>query len=211
MVTPLKIEARLPAHRGHPGTPVRIQKFPHTPFTMMPFQIDFHAREHPRLRGQGPQKRALAYSNPFTRRSLKSGRRETLELDIPKRLNGVTAGYLKLGLPHRKDNKVTSSRLAISERKEPPGRLLQEYSGSRTWRLCAFRQRRDLDVRRSTVVSAAPEPEAKNERRRGVATLLRGGETQDQPHNRHVPTNMWGMTLHVEGLRWHDPISATAF
>jgi hypothetical protein len=37
--------------------------------------------------------------------------------------------------------------------------------------------------------------------------LLRGGETQDQPHNRHVPTNMNDMTLHVEGLRWHDPIS----
>ena len=26
-------------------------------------------------------------------------------------------------------------------------------------------------------------------------------------HNRHVPTIMKGMTLHVEGLRWHDPIS----
>ena len=43
------------------------------------------------------------------------------------------------------------------------------------------------------------------ERRRVVAELRRGGETQDQPHNRHVPTTMWGMTLHVEGLRWHDP------
>ena len=56
-------------------------------------------------------------------------------------------------------------------------RLLKEYSGSRdprlsgvcAPRLCAFRQRRDLDVRRFTVVSAAPEPKAKNERRRGVA------------------------------------------
>ena len=84
---------------------------------------------------------------------------------------------------------------------------MKEYSGSRTWRLCAFRQRRDLDVRRSTVFSAAPEPKAKNERRRGVAELLRGGETQYQSHNRHVPTTMWGMILHVEGLRWHDPIS----
>ena len=37
--------------------------------------------------------------------------------------------------------------------------------------------------------------------------LLRGGETQGQPHNRHVPTTMRGMILHVEGLRWHDPIS----
>ena len=83
-MAPLKIEARLRAHRSHPCTPVRIQKFPHTPFTMVPF-------------------------NPFTRRSLKSGRRETLELDIPKRLNGVTAGYRKLGLPHRKDNKITST------------------------------------------------------------------------------------------------------
>ena len=45
------------------------------------------------------------------------------------------------------------------------------------------------------------------DRRRGVATLRRGGETQDQPHNRHVPTIMKGMTVHVEGLRWHDPIS----
>ena len=67
-----------------------------------PFQIDFHAREHPLTS-------ALAYSNPFTRRSLKSERRETLEVDILKRLNGVTAGYRKLGLPHRKDNKVTST------------------------------------------------------------------------------------------------------
>jgi hypothetical protein len=30
---------------------------------------------------------------------------------------------------------------------------------------------------------------------------------QYQPHNRHVPTTIWGMTLHVDGLRWHDPIS----
>ncbi len=45
------------------------------------------------------------------------------------------------------------------------------------------------------------------ERRRGVAELLRGGETQDQPHNRRVPTTMRGMILHVDGLRWHDPIS----
>jgi len=29
VVTPLKIEARLRAHRGHPGIPIRIQKFPH--------------------------------------------------------------------------------------------------------------------------------------------------------------------------------------
>jgi hypothetical protein len=57
------------------------------------------------------------------------------------------------------------------------------------------------------MVFAAPEPKAKNERRRVVATLRRGGETPDQPHNRHVPTTMWGMTLHVEGLGWHDPIS----
>ncbi len=41
------------------------------------------------------------------------------------------------------------------------------------------------------------------ERRRGVATLRRGGETQDQPHNRHVPTTMNDMTIQVEGLRWH--------
>ncbi len=95
-----------------------------------------------------------------------------------------------------------------------PRRLLKEYSGSRTWRLCAFRQRRGLYVLRSTVVSAAPEPKAKNERRRGVAeraprpkAVVRGGETQDQPHNRPVPTNRNGMTLHVEGLRWHGPIS----
>ena len=59
----------------------------------------------------------------------------------------------------------------------------------------------------ATVVSAAPEPKAKNDRRRGVATLRRGGETRDQPHNRHVPTNMNDITLQVEGLRWHDPIS----
>ncbi len=45
------------------------------------------------------------------------------------------------------------------------------------------------------------------ERRRGVATLRRGGETPDQPHNRHVPTDMYDMTLHVEGLGWHGPIS----
>ena len=95
----------------------------------------------------------------------------------------------------------------------PTRRLLRKYSGSRDprltarvpRRLCAFRQRRGLDVRRSTVVSAAPEPKAKNERRRGVAALRRGGETQDQPHNRHVPTNTRGMTLHVEGLGWHGP------
>ena len=37
--------------------------------------------------------------------------------------------------------------------------------------------------------------------------LRRGGETQDQPHNRHVPTTMWGMRVRVEGLGWHDPIS----
>ena len=30
---------------------------------------------------------------------------------------------------------------------------------------------------------------------------------QDQPHNRHVPTDMNDMTIQVEGLRWHDPIS----
>ena len=53
--------------------------------------------------------------------------------------------------------------------------------------------------------SAAPEPKAKNERRRGVATLRRGGETQDQPHNRPVPTDMNDMTLQVEGLGWHGP------
>ena len=29
---------------------------------------------------------------------------------------------------------------------------------------------------------------------------------QDQPHNRHVPTNMNAMTLQVEGLGWHGPI-----
>ena len=85
--------------------------------------------------------------------------------------------------------------------------MIGKGGGSRTWRLCAFRQRRDLDVGRCTVASAAPEPKAKNDRRRGVAELLRGGETPDQPHNRHVPTTIWGMTLHVEGLRWHDPIS----
>ena len=27
----------------------------------------------------------------------------------------------------------------------------------------------------------------------------------DQPHNRPVPTSMYDMTLHVEGLRWHGP------
>ena len=46
-------------------------------------------------------------------------------------------------------------------------------------------------------------------RRRGVVTLRRGGETQDQPHNRHVPTTMWGMILHGEGLRWHGPDHAS--
>ncbi len=45
------------------------------------------------------------------------------------------------------------------------------------------------------------------ERRRGVAELLRGGETQDQPYNRPVPSTIWGMTVRVEGLGWHDPIS----
>ncbi len=38
-----------------------------------------------------------------------------------------------------------------------------------------------------------------------VAKLLRGGETQDQPHNRPVPSTMCGISLHVEGLRWHGP------
>ena len=37
------------------------------------------------------------------------------------------------------------------------------------------------------------------ERRRGVATLRRGGETQDQPHNRPVPTIMKGMTYTFVG------------
>ena len=65
--------------------------------------------------------------------------------------------------------------------------------GSRTWRLCAFR--RGTTTRRS---------------RAGTAAKGRGREeekTQDQPHNRPVPTNMKGMTVHVEGLWWHDPIS----
>ena len=92
-------------------------------------------------------------------------------------------------------------------------------SGVGAPRLCAFRQRRDLDVRRCAVVSAAPEPKVKNERRRGVATraprpkaVVRGGETQDQPRG-HRGQRPWspcalhilGMTLHVDGLRWHDP------
>ncbi len=46
--------------------------------------------------------------------------------------------------------------------------------------------------------------------RRGSQPKAVEGETQDQPHNRHVPTNMRGMTLHVEGLRWHDPDHACA-
>ena len=36
-----------------------------------------------------------------------------MEVDILNRLNGVTAGYPKLGLPHRKDNKVTYDHLAM--------------------------------------------------------------------------------------------------
>ena len=64
--------------------------------------------------------------------------------------------------------------------------------GSRTWRLCAFRQ-----DRRRGVAERAPRPKA----------VVRGGETQDQPHNRHVPAAVNYMTSHVEGLRWHDPIS----
>ena len=41
--------------------------------------------------------------------------------------------------------------------------------------------------------------------RRSNATAK--GETQDQPHNRPVPTGMDGMTLHVEGSRWQrDPL-----
>ncbi len=88
-----------------------------------------------------------------------------------------------------------------------PGRLLKEYSGSRTGRLCAFRQGRGHGVRRRAMVSAAPEPKAKNERRRGVAALRRGRETQDQPHNRPVPTTMSDVSLRVGGLGWHGPIS----
>jgi hypothetical protein len=38
-----------------------------------------------------------------------------------------------------------------------------------------------------------------------AATVRRGGETQDQPRNRHVPTNMRDMTIQIEGLGWHDP------
>ena len=36
-----------------------------------------------------------------------------MEVDILNRLNGVTAGYAKLGLAHRKDNKVTYNRLVM--------------------------------------------------------------------------------------------------
>ena len=86
------------------------------------------------------------------------------------------------------------------EERDRSRRVIGKGGGSRTWRLRAFRQRRGLDVRRSTVVSAAPEPKAKNERRGVVVPLRRRGETQDQPRNRHVPTNMNDMTLHVEGL-----------
>ncbi len=35
--------------------------------------------------------------------------------------------------------------------------------------------------------------------------VVRGGETQDQPHNHPVPTDMNDMNLQVEGLRWHGP------
>ncbi len=71
-------------------------------------------------------------------------------------------------------------------------RVIGKGGGSRTWRLCAFRQ--ETTTRRSRAGTAAKP-------------WSRGGETQDQPHNRHVPTTMWGMILHVEGLGWHDPIS----
>ena len=47
------------------------------------------------------------------------------------------------------------------------------------------------------------------ERRGGVVPLRRRGETQDQPHNRHVPKTMNDMTLHVERLRWHGPDHAS--
>ena len=47
------------------------------------------------------------------------------------------------------------------------------------------------------------------DRRRPVATLQRGGETPDQPHNRPVPTTLCGISLHVDGLRWHDPDHAS--
>ena len=47
------------------------------------------------------------------------------------------------------------------------------------------------------------------DRRRPVATLQRGGETPDQPHNRPVPTTICGISLHVDGLPWHDPDHAS--
>ena len=59
------------------------------------------------------QARPSGSRNFLTRRSPKSEGRETLEVDILNRLNGVTAGYPKLGLPHRKDNKITYNHLAM--------------------------------------------------------------------------------------------------
>jgi len=73
--------------------------------------------------------------------------------------------------------------------------VIGKGGGSRTWRLCAFRQ--GTTTRRSKAGTAAKP-------------WSRGGETPDQPHNRHVPTNRKGMTLQVEGLRWHDPDHAYA-
>ena len=66
-----------------------------------------------------------------------------------------------------------------------PRRLLKEYSGSRTGRLCAFRQRRGRDGRRSTVISAAPElkGEERTTTRRSNATARRrdAGSTAQPP------------------------------
>ena len=66
-------------------------------------------------------------------------------------------------------------------------------------RLRAFGQRRGLDVRRCTVVSAAPEPKAKNERRGGrnpsTATRRDAGSTAQPPcaqhHGRYELTRWW--------------------
>ncbi len=47
------------------------------------------------------------------------------------------------------------------------------------------------------------------ERRRVVAELRRGGETQDQPRNHPVPNGIVAMNLRVRGLRWHGPDHAS--
>jgi hypothetical protein len=67
---------------------------------------------------ESPRQRAFAHASRLKRRSLKSERRETLEIDILHRLCGDDPACLKLGFHNRKYNKVVNIRSDIVGRRK---------------------------------------------------------------------------------------------